>query len=108
MTDRAKISRRQKTGENAVGEPLYERAPVDVDVECAFDGESTSFVREQSGERVRRPATATFPHDADVEEGDHVDVEGVEPTYEVVGTHETRDRRRGLVVSINAELEVVE
>lgn len=105
LTDRATIERREQTGENEIGEPISGDVIVATDVPCAFDDSSTSFVRADTGERVQRPATATFRAGADLEEGDTITIEDVDATYEVRGLDTTRDHRRGTTVSITAELE---
>jgi len=117
LTDRARIVGldpadvdEEDVDTNAIGETLVDVDDDDdelaVDVPCAFESESTSFVREATGERVRRPATATFLPDAPLREGRLVtfDVDDHATEYEVLGLEETRDHRRGEHVSVEAEL----
>jgi len=104
----ATITRRQQVDTNELGEPLYDDAEVAADVPCSFSDESTSFVREDSGERVQRPATVRFGHDIDVEEGDTVTINGTETPsddLEVRGVDRRRDNRRGRVQSVVVEVE---
>lgn len=105
LPDTATIKRREQTGTNGIGEPLYGTTTVAQAVPCRFDDESTSFVREDSGERVQRPATVTFGPSVDVEEGDTVSIDGVATEWEVRGVNPTRDKRRDRVVDIVVELE---
>ena len=107
LPDRCEIFRREQTGENAVGEPPYERVTVAEAVPCAFDDQSTSFVREDTGERVQRPATVRFAADVDVREGDTLAIDGVETDLEVRGVDERRDHRRGRTAATIAEVERV-
>lgn len=99
------IKRRQQTGENEIGEPEYETVTVAKDVPFAFSEQSTSFVREETGERVQRPASGVLHAHVDVQEGDMIDIpDGSE--FEVRGVTRSRDRRkRGRIVSIEVELE---
>lgn len=108
LPDRATIKRPAES--NATGVEAYEGTaggPTTVadDVPCRFDDESTSFVREDSGERVQRPASITFRHSVDIREGDKIDVEGVSTTWEVRGINDVRDGRRGRTVRTECELE---
>ena len=109
LPDRCDIRRRQQVGTNDIGEPIYERRTVASDVPCRFDNQSstqgTSFVREDSGERVERPSTLAVAPTTDIEAGDTVTVDGVDQTFEVRGTNPTRDKRRDRVVEIVIELE---
>ena len=105
LPDRCEIFRREQTGENAVGEPTYERVTVAEAVPCAFDDQSTSFVREDTGERVQRPANVRFAADVDVREGDRLDIDGVSDTLEVRGVDERRDHRRGNSAMLSVEVE---
>lgn len=105
MPDRATIRRREKTGENEIGEPEYDKVDVDEDVPARFDDESTSFERVDGGERVQRPATVTVPPDTDVQEGDNVELDGHSTTYEVRGVREAGDNRRGTASKLVLELE---
>lgn len=103
LTDRATIERRVQTGENEIGEPLYGTETVASDVPCQLDAGGTSFVREDTGERVQRPARAVFSHDVDVQEGDTIRIDGV--AYEARGITTARDHRRGTTAGITVELE---
>ncbi|AXR80789.1 hypothetical protein [Natrarchaeobaculum sulfurireducens] len=99
------IERSEQTGTNEVGEPIYETVTVAEDVPFAFREQSTSFVRQDTGERVQRPATGVLLTGTDVEEGDQIEVGDV-GVFEVRGINPSRDRRkRGRVVSIEVELE---
>lgn len=103
MTDRADIYRREQTGKNEIGEPIYGWTLVAEDAPCRFDNESTEYVRGDSGERVRTPATVTFAFDASLEEGDRLEIGG--NWYSVTGIDRTHDHRRGTIVSIEGELQ---
>jgi hypothetical protein len=122
LTDRATIRRYRELDPdddtietNAIGEPINDTEsgddsslePIAEDVPCQFDDRSTSFVREDSGERVQRPATVTFAAAIadELQEGDLVDIEGESTTYEIRGLDTQTDHRRGYVVSVEAELE---
>lgn len=105
LTDHATIKRREQTGKNEIGEPAYETVTIAEDVPCQFDSGSTSFVRGDTGERVSRPATATFNSNVDLEEGDDIEIDGHPTTYEVRGINETTDHRRGVTISVEVELE---
>ena len=107
LPDRCEILRREQTGENAVGEPTYERVTVAEAVPCAFDDESTTFVREDTGERVQRPASVRFAAGVDVRAGDRLDIDGVETDLEVRGVDERRDHRRGQTAMLSVEVERV-
>ena len=107
LPDRCEILRREQTGENAVGEPTYERVTVAEAVPCAFDDQSTTFVREDTGERVQRPASVRFAADVDVREGDRLDIDGVSDTLEVRGVDERHDHRRGNSAMLSVEVERV-
>lgn len=105
LPDRATVTRRQQSGTNELGEPLYDEVTVAADVPCAFDDASTSFVREESGERVQRPATIRFAANADVAVGDTVAVEGEPDAFEVRGIDTVRDHRRGHPALFAVEVE---
>lgn len=88
------------------------REPVAEDVPFAFNTSSTSWIREETGERVRRPAQGFVMSDVEIREGDileledadgnddgRVFVEGVDPTY---------DRRRERIISTTVELSETE
>lgn len=122
LTDRATILRYRELDPddpdvetNAIGEVEGDSSSdsetslevVAEDVRCAFESRSTSYVREDTGERVQRPAVATFSGSlaAELEEGDVVDVDGQSTRYEIRGLDESTDHRRGLVVSVEADLE---
>lgn len=108
LPNRATITRREKIGENEIGEPIYEQEQVAEGAPCAFDDGSTEFVREDSGERVNKPATVRFEQDVSVLEGDTVDIESVGQTFEARGVERTRDHRRGRIISLSVELERVD
>lgn len=104
----ATIERESQTGENELGEPIYETVTVAADVACRYDAESTEYVREDSGERVNNPASVTFDHAVDIEEGDKLSIEGPgSPSYdlEVRGIDRQTDHRRGRVTQIVVEVE---
>jgi len=84
------------------------RSDVASGIPFAFDPQSTSWVREESAERVRRPASGIVMGNVDIEEGDvlaltdadgndagKLFVDGVNPTY---------DRRKEQVTSTTVEL----
>lgn len=83
----------------------YGTETVAEDAVCRFDDASTSFVREDTGERVQRPATVTFLSGTDVQEGDNVDIDGVSQTYEVRGVNVQRGHRDADTLAIQCELE---
>ena len=105
LPDRCDIRRRQQTGENSVGEPTYDDEIAASGVPCAFDDQSTSFVREDTGERVQRPANVRFAAGVDVREGDRLDIDGVSDTLEVRGVDERHDHRRGNSAMLSVEVE---
>ena len=108
---RATIERPQEsdaTGVDAYAETVGEYVPVDEGVPCVFDDESTSFVREDTGERVQRPATVGFNPGVDIEEGDRLTVDGVtvpSVAYEVQDITIVRDDFRGGVDHLIAGVE---
>jgi len=107
--NRATIKREgSATGENAINEPTGESTTtVASDVPCHFQSESTSFVREDSGERVNRPATVRFGPDTDVQEGDTIEVTtpNLSATFEARGVEDVQDARRGITQEIRVDLE---
>ena len=107
LPDRCDIVRRVETGTGGVGgkEPTYDDETVASSVPCAFDDESTTFVRLDTGERVQRPASVRFAADVDVRAGDRLDIDGVETDLEVRGVDERRDHRRGRTAATVAEVE---
>lgn len=105
LTNRATIERKTQSGENELGEPITETAPVAEDVPCSFTPQSTSFVREDSGERVQRPAELRVRASVDIKEGDTVTVESEPDTFEVRGVKKVRDHRRGTTVLQRVEVE---
>lgn len=107
LPQRATIKRESQTGTNSLGEPLFETTTVATDIPCAFDDQSTSFVREDSGERVQRPASVRFAAHRDVREGDTLDIAGIDDAFEVRGIDERRDHRRGNTAMLVVEVERV-
>jgi hypothetical protein len=113
LPDRADVYRSSQTGTNSLGEPLFSGGDPDSDspttagVACAFDDQSTSFVREDSGERVQRPASVRFPASVDIREGDVLDIDSADEYLEVRGVDERRDHRRGQTTMLVAEVERV-
>ena len=107
LPNRCDIHRREQTGTGGIGgkELNYDEVTVAEDVPCAFDDESTTFVREDTGERVQRPASVRFAADVDVQEGDTLAIDGVETDLEVRGVDERRDHRRGRTAATIAEVE---
>lgn len=102
------ITRRSKTGENDLGEPIYgDTTTVVSGVACHLEDRGTEFVREDSGERVNRPATVRLPAETDVQEGDTLDIDGEPTDYEVRGLERHRDHRHD-VVGITATVERVD
>lgn len=73
-------------------------------VPCLFDDSSTSFVREETGERVSTPATATFLASSKIEEGDVLEIDGMIGQFEVRGLDQERDHLRGTAPTVEAEL----
>ena len=72
---------------------------------CSFTPQSTSFVREDSGERVQRPAELRVRASVDVDEGDTVTVESEPDTFEVRGVQRVPDHRRGTDIYQRVEVE---
>ena len=107
LPDRCDILRRDQTEENAVGEPIGGPEIIASGVPCAFDDQSTTFVRADTGERVQRPASVRFAADVDVREGDRLDIDGVSDTLEVRGVDKRRDHRRGQTAMLSVEVERV-
>jgi len=105
LPDRATISRDTQTDTNELGEPITETVTVAEAVPCSFTPRSTSFVREDSGERVQRPAELRVRANADVEEGDTVTIESEPDTFEIRGVQRVPDHRRGTVVLQRLEVE---
>lgn len=105
LADSATIQRRNQTGTNALGEPIYDSVTIAEDVACAYEPSGTEQVREDSGERIQRPATIRFTPDADVVEGDRVTVAGIPDSFEVRELQRERDTRRDVTVGLVAEVE---
>lgn len=113
LPHRATVTRQpddDATGVEAYEATVGEPETVESDLPCRFNDRSTEFVREDSGERVQKPATLTVPADADVQEGDTVNVETtdseiVASNLEIRGVEHTRDHRRNRVNTIECELE---
>lgn len=105
MTDRCDIERRTKTGEDEAGSPTYDDEPVAEGVRCRFDDGSTAYVREDTGERVRKPATLHLPADTDILEADVIHIEDIDQAYRVTGIDRVRHPRRGRTELITCELE---
>ena len=105
LTDRATVERAEQTGENELGEPITETVTVAEGVPCMFTPQSTEFVREDSGERVQRPAELRVRASVDVEEGDTVTVANDPATYEVRGVRRVPDHRRATDIYQRVEVE---
>lgn len=105
---RATIKRRAQTGTNALGEPLYEAQVVAEGVACSFKSESTEYIRDESGEEVKRPASARFGPDVDLQEGDTVEIDVAPTAFEVRGLERNRMPRVGTVASVRATLNPVD
>ena len=105
LNDEATIRREDQTATNELGEPITETVTVAEGVACAYQPGSTSSVREDSGERVQKPAEIRFGPGVDVREGDRITIAGVETTFEVRGISEERDTSRDLTVGIVCEVE---
>ena len=105
LPDRATITREVETGTNELGEPITETVTVADGVQCAFTPGGTEFIREESGERVQRPATIRFESDIDVQTGDQLSVANEPDQFEVRGVTRNRDHRRGRVTSVTVEVE---
>ena len=103
LTDEADVYQREQTGENEIGEPIIEWTLADT-LRCRFDDQTAEFVREDSGERVTRPARITVFGDVAVEQGDRIHLNGSE-WYEATGVSRTRDDRRGVVTETVIELQ---
>lgn len=106
-TDLATIKRTSGgSSTNAINEPTGGSTDTVADnVPCMFLDESTEYVREDSGERVNRPATVRFPNNVDIEEGDTVEIDRVSASFEVRGVETVRDARRDRTQEIRADLE---
>lgn len=77
---------------NATGVDAYEETggqaqEVASGVSCYFEDRSTSFVREDSGERATNPARVFFSQDQDIQEGDLVTFDHLDDTFEVRGVN---------------------
>ena len=107
LPNRCDIVRRVQTGTGGIAgkEPDYDDEIVASAVPCAFDDESTEYIRLDTGERVQRPASVRFAADVDVREGDTLDIDGVETDLEVRGVDERRDHRRGRTAATIVEVE---
>lgn len=105
LSDTATVERQVQTDTNELGEPITETVTVADDVACALNDEGTEFVREESGDRVSRPATVRFANDVDIEEGDTVTIDGEPEAFEVRGVQRRRDTRRGVTVGVTVEVE---
>ena len=107
LPDRADIVRREQTGENDLGEPLYDEVVVAENVRCGFVDGATDFVRLDTGERVQKPATVRFGGGEDVREGDRIELTAVDEPLEVRQVDKRRDKKRGFVTATIAEVERV-
>lgn len=112
LQDRATIERADAsttTGETAIGEPQHDAdaAPVAEGVPCLFEPRETALVREETGEREQRPASATFLPDEDVQVGDTVtfDRHDHDIDFEVRGTAPDLNLRTGSSAAYTVELE---
>lgn len=76
-THEADIERRSQTSTDSFGEPVYERITVEEGVPVIARDPGGSYVREDTGERVRKSPTYRLPAWADVEEGDHLVIAGL-------------------------------
>ena len=75
-------------------------------VACAFDAESTQFVREDTGEHVQKPAEIRLSTDIDVSEGMIVEVNPKpDVQYEIRGIDPAVDALRGREMFNRCELE---
>jgi len=101
------IVRRSQSGSTGgnVDEPLYGDTTAASDVKLEYADESTSFVREDSGERVNKPARGKVRGDIDVQEGDRLTNNADLPDFEVRGITEVRGQRRGIIEYLTLELE---
>jgi len=104
----ATIRRREQTGTNGIGEPLYDRSVLAEDVPCRFTPAQTDLAREDPGERVERSPTVAFDATVDIREGDTVDVAGESTTFEARQVQRIEDTRRSRVVESIAELDRVD
>jgi len=108
LPNRATITGTEETDTNELGEPIVEEVTIADDVACAYDDESTQFVRTDSGERVNTPATVRFEQNVAVEEGHTIDIDDIERTFEARGVERKRDHRRGRLSAIVVALERVD
>jgi len=108
LPNRATVSGTEETGTNELGEPIVEEVTVATDVPCAFDDESTQFVRTDSSERVNTPATVRFEQNVAVGEGHSIDIDGIDQTFEARGVERKRDHRRGRLSAVVVALERVD
>ena len=109
LPNRATITATDATETHELGEPIGgEEVAIADDVPCAFDDESTQFVRTDSGERVNTPATVRFEQNVAVLEGHTISIDGVGQTFEARGVERKRDHRRGRLSAIVVGLERVD
>lgn len=104
----ATVRRRVQQGTNDLGEPIYSGAVVAASVPCLFEGDQTELTREDGGERVATPATVTLNHQADITEGDTLEISGPgtpDEPLEVRGITEEVNPRTGQVLKIVSEVE---
>ena len=84
------ISRPQSsdaTGVAAYEETVGEAQEVASDVRCYFEDRSTSFIREDSGERATNPARVFFANSQDIQEGDLVEFDHLDDEFEARGVN---------------------
>lgn len=112
LQDRATIRRvddSTQTNTNAIGEPQHDAdaEPIAEGVPCLFEPRETQLVREETGAREQRPASATFFPDEDVQAGDIVTFSrhNHSQEYEVRGIAPDLNVRVGTDAGLTVELE---
>lgn len=78
--------------------------PVDEGVPCQFADESSEYVRGDSGEVVKNPATVVFDPTVDLREDDRIRIHDVDDVFEIAGISTTTDHFRGIETSLEATL----
>lgn len=107
FNDQATITREEKTGTTATNEPTTTTTTVASGVPCQYLPEGSSFVREDSGTYVQKPARLRVGPDVDIREGDQVEIGGLDPTFEVRGVGDMQDHRRARTIAQQCDLEKI-
>lgn len=92
------------SGDAGSADDVAAPVPIVEDVPCQFDDSSTTFVREETGERVSTPAEVKFLYPTAAKEGRLFRLEGGDRLYEIRGLDPERDHRCGQIISVVAEL----